>query len=157
MGRPAGETAAGEVGAIDPAAEGTAGVGANIFAVSVTRRGNECRRMTTETTTDAVTDVDEEAHDLDAAPVTDRVHDNSWSANLEGPEHAESRSLVVEQAVSAVEHTASGNHVNLVTHGDHGHPETYLYDALDDAYGDDVEWEYVDRCGCGGHVVRVRT
>ncbi|MFA1611829.1 CGCGG family putative rSAM-modified RiPP protein [Halobellus rubicundus] len=95
-------------------------------------------------------------HDLDADPVTDRVHDNSWSANLEGPEHAEDRALVVEQALSAIEHTAPGNHVNLVTHGAHGHPESYLYDALESA-DDDLEWEYVDQCGCGGHVVRVYT
>ena len=100
---------------------------------------------------------DEHEHDLDADPVTDRVHDNSWSANLEGPEHAEDRDLVVEQAIDAVKHTAAGNHVNLVTHGEHGHPETYLYDALESVYGASVEWEHVDQCGCGGHVVRVQT
>jgi len=33
---------------------------------------------------------------------------------------------VVEQAIEAVEHTEPGNHVNLVTHGDHGHPSSYL-------------------------------
>ncbi|MFB6080364.1 MAG: CGCGG family rSAM-modified RiPP protein [Haloferacaceae archaeon] len=95
-------------------------------------------------------------HDLDedAEPVTDRVHDNSWSANLEKPEHADDRALVVEGALSAIEHTAPGHHVNLVTHGDHGHPETYLYDVLERA-DEDLEWEYVDQCGCGGHVVRV--
>ncbi|UPV76584.1 CGCGG family rSAM-modified RiPP protein (plasmid) [Halorussus limi] len=94
--------------------------------------------------------------DSDAEPVTERVHDNSWSANLEKPHHAESRDLVVEQARQAVEHTAGGNHVNLVTHGDHGHPETYLYDALAEAFGDDsLSWEYVEQCGCGGHVTRV--
>ena len=94
------------------------------------------------------------SHDHDAEPVTDRVHDNSWSANLEKPEHAADRALVVEGALDAVEHTAPGNHVNLVTHADHGHPESYLYDALA-AAGEDVDWEYVDQCGCGGHVVRV--
>lgn len=94
------------------------------------------------------------SHD-DVEPVTDRVHDNSWSANLEKPRHADDRSLVVAQAVDAVEHTAPGNHVNLVTHGDHGHPADYLYAALDDAFGDDVDWEYVEQCGCGGHVTRV--
>jgi len=88
------------------------------------------------------------------------VHDNSWSANLEKPHHAESRDLVVEQARQAVEHTAEGNHVNLVTHGDHGHPETYLYDALSEGFGGrlsgkDLSWEYVEQCGCGGHVTRV--
>ena len=36
----------------------------------------------------------------DADPVTDRVHDNSWSANLEGSEHAESREYLVAQALS---------------------------------------------------------
>jgi putative CGCGG family rSAM target protein len=94
-------------------------------------------------------------HDHDADPVTDRVHDTSWSANLEKPEHAADRDLLCEQALSAVDHTAPGNHVNLVTHADHGHPESYLYDVLDEAYGDDVEWEYVEQCGCGGHVLRV--
>jgi len=90
-------------------------------------------------------------------PITDRVHDTSWSANLEGPEHAADRDLVVDQAVEAVAHTAPGNHVNLVTHGEHGHPEAYLFDALADAFEtDDVTWEYVQQCGCGGHVTRVR-
>ncbi|SEV94106.1 CGCGG family putative rSAM-modified RiPP protein [Halobacterium jilantaiense] len=96
-------------------------------------------------------------HDHDAEPVTDHVHDNSWSANLEQPDHGDDRDLVLRQAVEAVEHTAAGNHVNLVTHGDHGHPEDYLYDELDAAFGDDVDWEYVEQCGCGGHVVRVHT
>ena len=94
-------------------------------------------------------------HDHDAQPVTDRIHDNSWSANLEKPEHADDRQLVVDQALSAIEHTAPGNHVNLVTHANHGHPEGYLYDVLESEGGDDVEWEYIEQCGCGGHVVRV--
>ena len=90
------------------------------------------------------------SHD-DVEPITDTVHDNSWSANLEKSQHAESRSLVVEQALGAIDHTASGNHVNLVTHGDHGHPSEYLYEKLD-AIG--VDYEYVKQCGCGGHVTR---
>ncbi|MFB6352631.1 MAG: CGCGG family rSAM-modified RiPP protein [Halobacteriales archaeon] len=93
-------------------------------------------------------------HD-DAEPVTDHVHHNSWSANLEQPRHADDRGLVVEQAVEAVDHTAPGYHVNLVTHADHGHPEGYLYEALDEAVGDRCRWEYVEQCGCGGHVTRV--
>ena len=92
------------------------------------------------------------SHD-DVEPITDTVHDNSWSANLEQPRHAEDRALVVEQAIDAVEHTADGNHVNLVTHGDHGHPGEYLYAELDAL--DDIDYEYVEQCGCGGHVVRV--
>jgi putative CGCGG family rSAM target protein len=88
--------------------------------------------------------------------LTDQVHETSWSANLEHPRHAEDRELVVAEALDAVEHTARGTHVNLVTHGDHGHPSTYLYDALATAFdGDAIEWEYIDQCGCGGHVTRV--
>jgi putative CGCGG family rSAM target protein len=97
------------------------------------------------------------SHDhSEAEPVTDRTHDNSWSANLEKPQHAADADLVVSQAVDAIEHTGSGNHVNLVTHGDHGHPAEYLYDALEERVDTDtVGWEYVQQCGCGGHVTRV--
>ncbi|MFD1589164.1 CGCGG family rSAM-modified RiPP protein [Halorientalis brevis] len=94
------------------------------------------------------------SHDA-VEPVTESVHDNSWSANLEKPPHAADQSLVLAQAREAIEHTAPGNHVNLVTHGDHGHPEKNLYPDLDEAFGDDVEYEYVEQCGCGGHVTRV--
>jgi putative CGCGG family rSAM target protein len=95
-------------------------------------------------------------HDHDAEPVTDHVHDNSWSANLEKPEHGEDRELVLQQAVDAVEHTAVGNHVNLVTHENHGHPSEYLFPVLEDEFaGEDIDWEYIEQCGCGGYVVRV--
>lgn len=90
----------------------------------------------------------------DVEPVTDRTHDNSWSANLERDFHADDQELVVEQAIEAVSYTTPGNHVNLVTHGSHGHPESYLFDALRDRFGD-LRLEYVEQCGCGGHVSRV--
>lgn len=96
---------------------------------------------------------DDHGHE-DPDPITDRVHDNSWSANLETPRHGADRTLVVEQAVDAVEHTTAGHHVNLVTHGAHGHPREYLHDRLAAEFpGADVE--YVEQCGCGGHVTRV--
>nr|WP_256417676.1 CGCGG family rSAM-modified RiPP protein [Halorubrum laminariae] len=88
-------------------------------------------------------------------PVTEHSHDNSWSANLERPAHADDQELVLEQAETAVEKTVPGNHVNLVTHGNHGHPVTYLFSHLDAVYGDDIEVTYVQQCGCGGHVTRV--
>lgn len=91
------------------------------------------------------------SHD-EVEPITTETHDNSWSANLEKPQHAADQSLVLAQAVEAIEHTVPGNHVNLVTHGDHGHPESYLYAELDDA---GLDYEYVEQCGCGGHVTRV--
>lgn len=83
------------------------------------------------------------------------VHDTSWSANLEQPRHAEDQGTVVEEAVDAVERTAAGHHVNLVTHSAHDHPEGYLYDALADRFGDRIDFEYVSQCGCGGHATRV--
>jgi putative CGCGG family rSAM target protein len=95
------------------------------------------------------------SHD-DVEPITDHVHDNSWSANLEKPHHAGDRELVVSQAIDAIEHTATGNHVNLVTHGDNGHPGEYLYEAIDAEYGEAATLEYVEQCGCGGHVTRAR-
>jgi putative CGCGG family rSAM target protein len=88
-------------------------------------------------------------------PVTDRVHDNSWSANLEKQQHAADVDLVVSQAIDAIDHTGPGNHVNLVTHGDHGHPSAYLYETLEETFGAGVTWGYVQQCGCGGHVTRV--
>ncbi|MFB6311548.1 MAG: CGCGG family rSAM-modified RiPP protein [Salinirussus sp.] len=97
----------------------------------------------------------EHAHNHDADPVTDRVHDTSWSANLEKPEHADDESLVQQQAVEAVKHTTSGNHVNLVTHANHDHPETFLFEVLANEFEDAIDIEYVEQCGCGGHVTRV--
>ncbi|MFD1564678.1 CGCGG family rSAM-modified RiPP protein [Haloarchaeobius amylolyticus] len=90
----------------------------------------------------------------DVEPVTRRDHDVSWSANLEKPEHAADRRLVVEQAKDAIDAMAAGTHVNLVTHGEHGLPETYLWNELEAAF-DELRFEYVDQCGCGGHVTRV--
>jgi putative CGCGG family rSAM target protein len=86
---------------------------------------------------------------------SDVVHDNSWSANLEHPRHGDDRAVVVKEALDAVERTVPGNHVNLVTHSAHGHPEAYLYEALTDRFGDGIHFEYVSQCGCGGHVTRV--
>lgn len=91
----------------------------------------------------------------DVDPVTDHVHHNSWSANLERPVHGERLSAVVVGALDAVEHTAPGYHVNLVTHGSHGRPESYLGPVLDEEFGESVDWSYIEQCGCGGHVLRV--
>ncbi|GGL42338.1 hypothetical protein GCM10009037_27350 [Halarchaeum grantii] len=96
------------------------------------------------------------SHSHDAEAVTDETHRNSWSANLEHPEYESDRERLLDDARDAVRQTASGYHVNLVTHAEQGHPETYLYDALEEAFGDAVDYEYVEQCGCGGHVVRVR-
>jgi putative CGCGG family rSAM target protein len=81
-------------------------------------------------------------------------HDGSWSANLEHDRHAESVDSVVDDALAAVRATRPGHHVNLVTHGTHGHPRAYLWEPLEEL-DRDLAVEYVDQCGCGGHVTRV--
>ena len=91
--------------------------------------------------------------DHEQPPVTDTVHDNSWSVNLETPQYAADPDLAVRHAREAIEHTTAGNHVNLVTHRELGRPEGFLGEALESIDG--IEWEYVDQCGCGGHVTRV--
>ncbi|MFB6109904.1 MAG: CGCGG family rSAM-modified RiPP protein [Halodesulfurarchaeum sp.] len=97
----------------------------------------------------------EEAHG-ESEPVTDHVHSNSWSANLEASQYGDDLDLLERHAIEAVEKTEPGYHVNLVTHENHGHPETYLFDVLEEQFGGDgISWEYIDQCGCGGHVVRV--
>ncbi len=93
-------------------------------------------------------------HDEPTEPFSDQIHENSWSANLETPRYADNPDLAVSDALVAIDHTATGNHVNLVTHADLGHPKPFLYDALEREHAD-IEVEYVDQCGCGGHVTRV--
>ncbi|QLD89156.1 CGCGG family rSAM-modified RiPP protein [Natronomonas salina] len=92
-------------------------------------------------------------NDADVQPVTDRTHDNSWSANLELPQYADDEALLVEHATDAIRRTTAGHHVNLVTHKVHGHPDEYLVDALEEEF-DAVTLRYVEQCGCGGHVLR---
>ncbi|MFC4405934.1 CGCGG family putative rSAM-modified RiPP protein [Haloarchaeobius iranensis] len=94
------------------------------------------------------------SHD-DTEPADGPAHEGSWSVNLEQPEYADSPASVVDDALAAIAATRPGFHVNLVTHGDCGHPERYLFDALAEAVGDAASWEYVEQCGCGGHVTRV--
>lgn len=98
--------------------------------------------------------MDDVAHDAGVS-VIDRMHRTSWSVNLEQPEHAENRDVIIEGAINAIEHTTTGYHVNLVTHGDQGHPSEYLYAILEAEFDDDIEWEFVEQCGCGGYVTRV--
>jgi len=89
----------------------------------------------------------------DVEPVATEPHHTSWSVNLETPAHAEDRALVERGARTAVEYTVPGTHVNLVTHATHGHPMAFLEAALAETDAT-VDLEYVDRCGCGGHVAR---
>lgn len=94
-------------------------------------------------------------HDHDAKAVTGHPHENSWSANLEKLKHGDDVKLVRKHAIETVEQTAPGYHVNLVTHGNQGHPSEYLFPALETAFGGDYECEYIEQFGCGSHVTRV--
>lgn len=96
------------------------------------------------------------SHDNEGTePVTDRIHDHAWAADLEQPEHAADRELVVKQAIKAIENTVEGTHVQLVTHEEYGHPSKYLYSALQEEFGDNIDWGYICQCNCGGHILRV--
>lgn len=87
-------------------------------------------------------------------PVTRRAHDHSWIADLETETHASNRQLTVAEAVDAVEQTRSGHFVDLVTHERHGHPASYLHDAVR-SVDRPVTLSDEGRCSCGGYVTRV--
>lgn len=83
------------------------------------------------------------------------VKEYTWSENLELEKHSEDIELVKKEAIEAVEKTAKGYFVNLVTHENHGHPSNYLDKFLKKYFGDEIKTEYIDQCGCGGYVTRV--
>lgn len=85
-------------------------------------------------------------------PVTRRVHDRPWTADLQSPKYANNRRLTVEDAVVAVKQT-NARYVNLITPEQHGHPARYLYSAFEVL--DDVELHERGRCVGGGYVTRV--
>ncbi|WP_206425051.1 CGCGG family putative rSAM-modified RiPP protein [Halosimplex salinum] len=90
----------------------------------------------------------------DREPVTRRVHDRPWVADLETDEHAADRPLTVAEAVDAVEQTGRGEHVDLVTHERHGDPASYLYEPVR-SVDRPVDIAREGRCSCGGYVTRV--
>lgn len=87
-------------------------------------------------------------------PVTRRVHDEPWVADLEADDHAADRELTVAEAVDAVEQTRAGGFVDLVTHGRHGHPSSYLYETVL-SVDRPVALSDEGRCSCEGYVTRV--
>lgn len=87
-------------------------------------------------------------------PVTRHEHDRPWVADLETVEHADDRQLTIAEAVDAVEQTRPGRFVDLVTHERHGHPASYLYEAVRSA-DRNVDISERGRCSCGGYVTRV--
>lgn len=90
----------------------------------------------------------------DREPVTRREHRYPWVADLAGDAHATDPQLIVGEAVDAVEQTPPGQFVSLVTHERHGHPSSYLYDALR-SFDGRVELSDGSHCSCGAYVTRV--
>ncbi|MFB6284619.1 MAG: CGCGG family rSAM-modified RiPP protein [Halobacteria archaeon] len=99
--------------------------------------------------------IDKEVQDNQHVTYEGEEREYTWSVNMELDKHAGDREMIVEEGKEAVRQTAPGYFVNFVTHGDHGHPSEYLYDELRNEFGDSVDIEYVDKCGCGGYVSRV--
>lgn len=79
----------------------------------------------------------------------------SWSASLEHGEYAEDRDLVIRHAVEAVDETSEGIYVNIVTPHEFGNPDEYLTAILHNTFPNRLMIDYIDQCGCGGHVLRV--
>jgi hypothetical protein len=70
----------------------------------------------------------------------------SWSLDLEDEEYVTDKNRLLQDAKSAVEITAPGKHVNLVTPASHGEP-VQLIQQLKKEYGNKIKAEYVDQCG----------
>lgn len=90
----------------------------------------------------------------DREPVTRRMHDCPWVADLETDEHTTSWQLTVAEAVDAVEQTRPDHFVDLVTHEQHGHPMSYLYKTIR-SVDRPVALSDEGQCSCGGYITRV--
>jgi putative CGCGG family rSAM target protein len=84
---------------------------------------------------------------------------NDWSLNLEDPYYEENEAEALDEALKAIQQTAPGYYVNLVTPEKLGEPKDWLIPYLEKQIteqGLNIErMDYVDQCGCGGYVTRV--
>jgi putative CGCGG family rSAM target protein len=83
------------------------------------------------------------------------MKEKNWSIALEHDEYEEDLELVVRDAIGAVEETAKGYYVNVVTPANLGNPDDFLKAALDDYFKENITTKFIDQCGCGGYVLRV--
>jgi putative CGCGG family rSAM target protein len=79
----------------------------------------------------------------------------NWSMDLEHNEYEDNVELIIEDSIKAVEETAAGCYVNLVTSGKFGNPYNYLVPLLSEVFGEAIQMKFIDQCGCGGYVLRV--
>nr|WP_254119403.1 CGCGG family rSAM-modified RiPP protein [Bacillus sp. FJAT-29790] len=75
--------------------------------------------------------------------------------DLEHNDYENNVELIIEDGVKAVEETAAGYYVNLVTSGRFGDPNEYLVPLLNEMFRDTIKTKLIDQCGCGGYVLRV--
>lgn len=78
-----------------------------------------------------------------------------WTKDLEHDEYEQDIDLIIKDALAAVEETAIGCYVNLVTASTFGNPEDYLQPLLEELYPEKIKVKFIDQCGCGGYVLRV--
>ncbi|WP_082693080.1 CGCGG family rSAM-modified RiPP protein [Bacillus sp. FJAT-29814] len=83
------------------------------------------------------------------------MKEKNWSISLEHEEYEHDRDMVIADAIDAVKETAKGYYVNVVTPAGLGNPEDYLTEILLLHFGNEIDLQYIDQCGCGGHVLRV--
>lgn len=81
--------------------------------------------------------------------------DKNWSMDLEHNEYEFDKELIIEDGLKAVEETAPGYYVNLVTSNNFGNPDQYLTPLLIERFADTIKIKFIDQCGCGGYVLRV--
>ncbi|AZU61139.1 CGCGG family rSAM-modified RiPP protein [Neobacillus mesonae] len=78
-----------------------------------------------------------------------------WTKDLEHDEYEQDIDLIIKDALTAVEETAAGCYVNLVTASAFGSPEDYLQPLLEGLFPNKLRVKFIDQCGCGGYVLRV--
>lgn len=78
-----------------------------------------------------------------------------WSIDLEHGEYETNVELIIRDGVEAIEKTAVGHFVNLVTPNGFGDPIEYFSQVLILQFSDRIRFKLIDQCGCGGYVLRV--
>ncbi|MGE4272539.1 MAG: CGCGG family rSAM-modified RiPP protein [Desulfitobacterium sp.] len=83
------------------------------------------------------------------------IKNMNYSVGLEHDDYANDRDLVIKDALAAVADTGVGYYVNVVTPASFGNPADYLTELMDQQFGDRIQYQFIDQCGCGGYVLRV--
>jgi putative CGCGG family rSAM target protein len=81
--------------------------------------------------------------------------EKNWSVSLEQGEYATNIDLLINDAMAAVSQTPKGYYVSIVTPAKLGNPNDYLTDVLHLHFGNTIDSQFIDQCGCGGYVLRV--